>query len=59
MVGNPAFGMAIQAIHDGLKHLKEGGAPADLTPREANAELLRQMNRTDEFIQIQEQYLRG
>jgi len=58
MVGNPAFGMAIQAIYDSFKHLKNGGSVADLAPREASAELIRQVNRTDEFIQLQEQYLR-
>ncbi len=58
MAGNPAFGTAIQAIYDSLKHLKEGGAVADLAPREASAELLRQVNRTDEFVRLQEQYLR-
>jgi len=58
MAGNPAFGMAIQAIYDSFKHLKNGGSVADLAPREASAELIRQVNRTDEFIQLQEQYLR-
>jgi len=59
MAGNPAFGMAIQAIYDSFKHLKDGGSVADLAPREASAELIRQVNRTDEFIQLQEQYLRS
>jgi carboxyvinyl-carboxyphosphonate phosphorylmutase len=59
MAGNPALGMAIQAIYDSFKHLKDGGSVADLAPREANAELIRQVNRTDEFIQLQEQYLRS
>ena len=59
MAGNPSFGMAIQAIYDCFKHLKQGGAVEDLAPREANAELLRQVNRTDEFIQLQERFLRG
>ena len=59
MAGNPALGMAIQAIYDSFKHLKDGGSVADLAPREANAELIRQVNRTDEFIQLQEQYLRN
>ncbi len=58
MTGNPAFGMAIQAIYDSFKHLKDGGSVADLAPREASAELIRQVNRTDEFIQLQERYLR-
>ena len=58
MAGNPAFGMAIQAIYDSLKHLKDGGAVEDLAPREADTALLRRVNRTDEFIQLQEQFLR-
>ena len=58
MAGNPAFGIAIQAIYDSFKHLKEGGTVEDQAPREANAALLRQVNRTDEFIRLQEQYLR-
>jgi len=58
MAGNPAFGMAIQAIYDSFKHLKDGGAVEDLAPREADAALLRRVNRTDEFIQLQEQFLR-
>ncbi|MDA0264936.1 MAG: isocitrate lyase/PEP mutase family protein [Chloroflexi bacterium] len=58
MAGNPAFGMAIQAVYDALKHLKDGGPVGDLTPREADAELLRRVNRTDEFIQLQKQFLR-
>ena len=59
MAGNPSFGMAIQAIYDCFKHLKEGGSVEDLAPREADAALLRQVNRTDEFIQLQERFLRG
>ena len=59
MAGNPAFGMAIQAIYDSFKHLKDGGSVDDLAPREANAELLRQVNRTDEFIKLQARDLRG
>ena len=59
MAGNPSFGMAVQAVYDCFKHLKEGGALEDLASREASPELLRQVNRTDEFIQLQQQYLRG
>jgi len=43
MAGNSGFGMAIQAIYDSFKHLKEGGSGEDLAPRDANAELLRQI----------------
>ncbi len=59
MAGNPSFGMAVQSIYDCFKHLKEGGDVEDLASREASPELLRQVNRTDEFIQLQRQYLRG
>ena len=59
MAGNPSFGMAVQAVYDCFKHLKEGGAVEDFASREASSELLRQVNRTDEFIQLQQQYLRG
>ncbi len=59
MAGNPSFGMAVQAVYDCFKHLKEGGAVEDLASREASPELLRQVDRTDEFIQLQQQYLRG
>jgi 2-methylisocitrate lyase-like PEP mutase family enzyme len=59
MAGNPAFGMAIQAIYDSLKHLKEGGSVDDLRSREASVDLLRQVNRSDEFIKLQDEYLRS
>ncbi len=58
MLGNPTFAVAVQAIHDSLKHLKDGGALEDLSDRQASPELLRAVNRTDEFIALQEQYLR-
>ena len=59
MLGNPTFAVAVKAIHDSLKHLKEGGAMEDLADRQAPPELLRQVNRTDEFTDLQERYLRG
>ena len=58
MAGNPAFGMAIQAIYDCFKHLKDGGKVEELASREANAELLHQVNRTDEFIDFQNRFWR-
>ena len=58
MLGNPVFAMAVKAIYDGLKHLKAGGAMADLADREASGELLRQVNQTDDLIRWQEQFLR-
>ncbi len=58
MLGNPVYAVAVQAIYDSLKHLKDGGAPEELAGRLAAPELLRQVNRTDEFLGWQERYLR-
>ena len=58
MAGNPSFGMAL-AVYDCFKRLREGGAVEGLVSREASPELLQQVNRSDEFIQPQRQYLRG
>ena len=59
MAGNPAYGMAVKAVYDCFKHLKDGGDVAELASREAPAALLREVNRTDEFIAMQEKYLRS
>ena len=58
MLGNPTFAVAVQAIYDSLKHLKDGGAMEALVDRMAAPELLRQVNRTDEFVALQEKYMR-
>ena len=58
MLGNPTFAVAVKAIYDSLTHLKEGGALEDLREWQAPPELLRAVNRTDEFLQLQEEYLR-
>ena len=59
MAGNPAYGMAVKAVYDCFKHLKDGGDVAELASREAPAALLREVNRADEFIAMQEKYLRS
>ncbi|MBM3943248.1 MAG: oxaloacetate decarboxylase [SAR202 cluster bacterium] len=58
MLGNPTFAVAVKAIHDSLQHLRDGGMLEDLKERQAAPELLRAVNRTDEFIQWQDEYLR-
>ena len=58
MLGNPTYAVAVKAIHDSLDHLKNGGALEDLADRQATPELLRQVNRTEEFIALQKRYLR-
>ena len=57
MLGNPIFAVAVKAIYDGLKHLQEGGALEDLRDRQASQDLLRAVNRTDEFMQQQQEYM--
>ncbi len=59
MLGNPAFAVAVKAIYDSLRHLKDGGALEDLDDNKAPADLLRSVNRTEEFLQLQQAYLRS
>jgi carboxyvinyl-carboxyphosphonate phosphorylmutase len=59
MLGNPAFAVAVKALYDCFKHLKDGGALEDLADKHASADLLRAVNRTDEFMQLQQRYLRS
>jgi len=58
MLGNPTFAIAVKAIYDGLKHLKDGGALEDLRDKQASPDVLRAVNRTDEFTQWQKTYVR-
>lgn len=57
MLGNPIFAVPVKAIYDSLKHLKDGGAIEELQDRQASQDLLRAVNRTDEFIQQQREYV--
>ena len=58
MLGNPTYAVAVKAIYDSLSHLKDGGAMEELSDRQAPPDLLRQVNRTDEFMALQERYVR-
>jgi hypothetical protein len=53
---NPTFAVAVQAIYDSLKHLKDGGSLEVLQDRQAPSALLQLVNRTDEFIEQQQTY---
>jgi oxaloacetate decarboxylase len=57
MLGNPTFAVAVKAIYDSLKHLQEGGALEALHDRQASQDLLRAVNRTDEFMRQQREYM--
>jgi len=59
MLGNPVFAMAIKAIYDGLKHLKDGGAIEALATQQASSELLARVNQTEELVRFQQQFLRA
>src|SRR5262249_9879334 len=58
MLGNPAFAIVVQALYECFKHLKDGGALEDLAAQQASADLLRAVNRTEEFVYWQQRYLR-
>jgi carboxyvinyl-carboxyphosphonate phosphorylmutase len=57
MLGNPIFAIAVKAIYDSLKHLHDGGALEDLRDRQASQDLLRAVNRLEEFLQQQRDYM--
>jgi oxaloacetate decarboxylase len=59
MLGNPAFAVAVKALYECFKHLKAGGAVEDLADQQASADLLRAVNRTEEFLHWQQRYLRA
>jgi 2-methylisocitrate lyase-like PEP mutase family enzyme len=57
MLGNPVFAIAVKAIYDSLKHLHDGGALEALQDRQASQDLLRAVNRLEEFLQQQRDYM--
>jgi oxaloacetate decarboxylase len=57
MLGNPTYAIAVKAIYEALKRLQEGTALEDLKELQAPPDLLRAVNRTEEFIQWQQDYL--
>lgn len=57
MLGNPAFAVTVKVIYDCLKHLKDGGAMEELSDKQTASYLLRSVNWTDEFVQLQQQFL--
>jgi carboxyvinyl-carboxyphosphonate phosphorylmutase len=59
MLGNPAFAIAVKALYDCFKHLKEGGTVEDLSDLQASPALLQAVNRTDELLHWQQRYLRS
>ena len=57
MLGNLTFAVAVRAIYDSLDFLKNGGKQEELEDRMAPAQLLRAVNRTDEYLGWQDEYL--
>jgi carboxyvinyl-carboxyphosphonate phosphorylmutase len=57
MLGNPIFAIAVKAIYDSLKHLHDGGALEELRDLQASQDLLRAVNRLEEFLQQQRDYM--
>lgn len=57
-LGQGLYACVVKALVEGLRHLKEGGSPAELKERGAPKELLDQVSRTRHFIEWQEKYLK-
>jgi carboxyvinyl-carboxyphosphonate phosphorylmutase len=58
MLGNPTYLVAVKAIHDTLKILRDGGDVDELKGKQADAALARRIIRIDEFEEWQRQYLK-
>jgi carboxyvinyl-carboxyphosphonate phosphorylmutase len=58
MLGNPTYLVAVKSIYDTLEFLKDGGDAAQLTGKQADRDLARQIIRTDEFERWQQEYLK-
>jgi carboxyvinyl-carboxyphosphonate phosphorylmutase len=52
------YSMAIKAIYEGLAHLKEARPAQELKSRQASADLLRAVDRTEELKKWEQQYVR-
>lgn len=52
------YGVAVQAMYDGLKHLKDGGEIEDLKDRRATAQILSLITGADEFRDWEERFVR-
>lgn len=55
--GNQPLYAAVQAVHDALKHLRDGGSPAALRERLASGELLDVALRRPDYRRWQREYL--
>ena len=55
--GHMPFYVGAKAVHEALKHLKEGGSPADLKDRAASDELLDIAQERDDYTRWQREYL--
>jgi 2-methylisocitrate lyase-like PEP mutase family enzyme len=58
MLGNPTYLVAVKAIHDTLKFLRDGGDAAELKGQQADSALARQVTRIDEFEKWQREYVK-
>jgi carboxyvinyl-carboxyphosphonate phosphorylmutase len=56
--GHQPFYASIKAVYDTLKHLKEGGAPADLKEKVATEAILDIALRQPDYTRWQQEYLR-
>ena len=57
LAGHSPFQAAIKAVYDVLKHLREGGSPAELRDRVASDDLMATVTRRDDYSRWQKEYL--
>ena len=57
LAGHLPFQVAVKAVYDTLKHLKEGGSPAALDEKAASQELMALVTRRQDYVRWQQEYL--
>ena len=58
MLGNPTYLVAVKAIHDTLKFLRDGGNADELKGKQADAALAREVIRIEELEEWQRKYVK-
>ena len=55
--GHMPFQAAVRAVYETLKHLKDGGSPADLGDQIASSEMMAQFTRQTDYDSSRRDYL--
>jgi carboxyvinyl-carboxyphosphonate phosphorylmutase len=52
------YSMAVKAMHEGFEHLRRGGLPEELKAQQASTELMRAVDRTEEYRKHEQAFVR-